>query len=204
MRFRFLTVIKDAGRNKFGERQWLCRCDFGLDTMGYQSSMLSCKKNACIRCTHKRRAISKTKHGESRKKREHYLWIQMKQRCTNPKLDSYKNYGGRGIKVCDRWKTFLNFICDMGRCPFGYTLERIDSNKDYCPDNCKWATRKEQARNTRRNRFVIFNGARKTVAQWSEESGLGYACLYGRMTGGWHLNGTFLNPSRNHHESIRP
>lgn len=88
----------------------------------------------------------------------------MKQRCSNPRDRNYPNYGGRGIRVCARWKKFENFYADMGDKPPGYSLERRDNEKGYNPQNCYWAPREQQARNTRRNVFVRYQGARMLLA----------------------------------------
>jgi hypothetical protein len=91
------------------------------------------------------------KHGESRTRTAEYSrWNGMKTRCNNPRATSYSRYGGRGIRVCDRWiNSYENFLADMGRCPIGYSLNRIDNNKGYSPENCCWDTYKNQARNRR-------------------------------------------------------
>ena len=96
----------------------------------------------------------------------------MKTRCSNPKCRSYPHYGGRGIKVCERWQKFENFLADMGECPPGRSIERIEPNGDYEPRNCRWATSKEQNRNTSRSRLIEMNGQQKTLAEWCEIYGV--------------------------------
>ena len=112
-------------------------------------------------------------------------WTSMWTRCTNPKAKEWLYYGGRGIKVCERWKQFKNFLADMGERPPHYTIERKDSNGDYIPSNCEWVTRKQQARNTSRNVFLSFNGETKTVAEWAETIGLKNGTLHFRLVKGW-------------------
>lgn len=130
--------------------------------------------------------------------RIHNIWIGMHTRCNNPNHDNYSSYGGRGIKVCSRWDDFLNFFKDMGDCPENATLERIDLNGNYCPENCRWASKKEQARNRRSNRIIEWNGEKKCLAQWAEDLHLPYKTLFRRITGGWTTKAAFTTPVRKH------
>jgi hypothetical protein len=100
-------------------------------------------------------------------------WSGMLSRCNNPKVQEYNRYGGRGIKVCSRWRNFADFYEDMGsRHAKGLELDRIDNNGNYEPSNCRWVTPKLNARNRRNNRFFILNGSKKTLAEWIELSGV--------------------------------
>ena len=111
-------------------------------------------------------------------------WKDMKSRCSNPKLKNYFRYGGRGICVCARWQRFDEFLEDMGVRPDGMTLERIDNEGPYSPDNCRWATRTEQANNTRRNRFVTAMGKTQTVSGWAHELGVSRFLIRDRLDAG--------------------
>ncbi len=107
-------------------------------------------------------------------------------RCYSPNYSQYKDYGGRGITVCEAWrKSFRQFVIDMGERPTGCTLERADNTKGYSPENCKWATRFEQQRNTRRNHLVKFNGASKPISQWAAEIGISKNTILKRLRSGW-------------------
>ena len=107
---------------------------------------------------------------------EYKVWLRMKQRCSNPKNRGYHNYGGRGIRVCERWtKSFVAFFEDMGARPSNkHSIDRIDVNGNYEPGNCRWATPKIQARNTRKNRYLTVRGETKTMIEWSELTGVNY------------------------------
>lgn len=134
-------------------------------------------------------------HGQWKKK-IYAVWRDMKQRCSNPNNKSFKNYGGRGIKVCDDWIEAKNFI-DWAYAN-GYdetlTLDRIDSDKDYCPSNCRWVTMKVQQNNKRNNHFITFNGKTKTIKEWSEETGISNETIRRRIEYGWEVEAALYEP----------
>ncbi len=117
----------------------------------------------------------------------------MKQRCYNPKNLAYKNYGGRGIKVCDRWlENFDNFYQDMGNKPsIQHTIERIDNDGNYEPKNCRWATKQEQVNNCRSNINITYNGKTQNLTQWSKELNIKFIKLYKRLKRDWSVEDTF-------------
>ena len=113
--------------------------------------------------------------------RAYNCWRNIHARCYNKKNPGYKNYGRRGITVCDRWFSFDNFLADMGGQPEGLSIERADNDKGYCPKNCYWATQEEQDANKRSNTYIVYMGERKTVAQWARELGLTADYIYKRL-----------------------
>lgn len=120
---------------------------------------------------------------------EHQAWTHMTYRCRNHSAQKYNRYGGRGISVCCRWQGmdgFVNFFADMGRRPSpGHSLDRIDNNGNYCPENCRWATKEEQNCNRGDSVFLSYNGVRMTVSQWSREIGINVRTLSLRVEAGW-------------------
>lgn len=116
-------------------------------------------------------------------KTEYEAWRNMRQRCINPKTPNFHNYGGRGIKVCDRWfNSFTNFIEDMGDKPSSnHSLDRIDNNGNYTPENCRWATKVQQDSNRRTTRPITINGVTKPLHQWARESPIKYETIKGRI-----------------------
>jgi hypothetical protein len=129
---------------------------------------------------------------------EHLTWKRMRKRCSNPNATQFQDYGGRGIKVCERWKKFENFLADMGTRPgIGYSIDRIDVNGNYCPENCRWATAKEQANNTRRNRILVAFGKEMTLKQWAETTGLPDYCIRLRIDRyNWSIEQALSTPRR--------
>ena len=139
-----------------------------------------------------------TTHGLSRTP-EYNAWIDMKQRCFNPNHQHYLHYGGRGITVCDRWKnSFEDFLADMGSRPTAkHSLDRIDNDGDYCPENCKWSTKAEQQNNRRNNKPLITIGSKTyTIAQWGIEMGYGKTVIQSRLDMGWSEYKAVITPIR--------
>lgn len=138
----------------------------------------------------------RTTHGLCRT-REYTIWAGMKYRCSNPNSRIFNRYGGRGIRVCERWQKFEAFLEDMGFSPSAkHSIERSDVNGDYTPDNCRWATPAEQSRNTTRSTYLEFNGKRQTVADWAIELGVTQTCLRVRLRNGWTIEQTLMTRSR--------
>ena len=181
--FGRLIVQELIGKNKHGQLTWSCLCACG-STKSVQGAELKSGDTKSCGCL--RREL-RTKHGQAKvMTREYRSWSGMKDRCNNPNRPKYKDYGGRGRKVCDRWlHSFENFFEDMGPCPPGMTLDRIDNDGDYEPGNCRWATRKEQQNNRRITKWYEYNGERKTVIQLAMILGMEEHTLYCRLHRGW-------------------
>jgi len=193
-KFGRLLVLKKNGSDKHGKSLWLCHCDCGNEVIIIGQNLKNGVTKSCG-CLQKELLTKKNiTHGMTYTKL-YVDWIQMRKRCKNKKNKSYKNYGARGISVCKRWDKFENFYTDMGDKPKGLTLERIDNNKGYSPDNCKWATRKEQANNSRHNVIINYKGQRLTMAQWAREIGIKCSTLSRRIQRHWPIEKALTQPT---------
>ena len=199
-KFSKLTVIGFVGVNKKKKRVWLCRCECGKEIQVHTGKLTSghTKTCGCTRIQNIVNAIkiSNTKHGMKGTK-EYVAWSEMKQRCTNPNAQQYKNYGARGIKVCDRWlNSFENFYADMGKAPEGFSIDRIDVNGDYCPENCRWADYETQQYNRRDTVKITFNGITENLLYWSKRTGISTRNLYERFRRKWSAEKILTTPIR--------
>lgn len=173
-RFGMLTVIEFA-RSQNHHRLWKCLCDCGNLKEVSTYALHSGHSKSCG-CYHGR-----YKHG-MHKSAEYQAWADMRGRCQNKNHKSYDGYGGRGILVCERWNSFENFIADIGLRPSSdLSLERINNEKGYSPDNCKWATRTVQNRNRRDNRFITFNDETHCLSGWAAKLGIHVGTLSHRL-----------------------
>lgn len=185
-RFGAWTVL---GRlpNKGYNKQLLCRCDCGAEKAVYVSCLVAGRSSGCVACGHKRRASRP--RTSLRSSPEYKSWCHMKGRCLSPSNPKYPDYGGRGIRVCEQWAArdgFKSFLEDMGQKPSkAHSVDRIDNDGHYEPGNCRWATRREQANNTRVNTFIEIDGRRATIAQWADEFGIGSDVISKRIGIGW-------------------
>lgn len=187
MVFGALRVLSQA-EHKNGRTRYLTECVCGKQTITFACHLSSGKTKSCGCMKGASISKSKTTHGLSyhplRGVHRHML-----DRCKLEKGEAFHNYGGRGITVCERWNNFLLFYEDMidGYKP-SMTLERINVNGNYQPSNCKWATRKEQGRNTRVNRIIVYKDEKVVLAELAERFGMPYNLLHRRLERGWSVD----------------
>ena len=184
--FNLLTVICRVENTKWGTARWQCKCSCGNITTAHANHLKSGATKSCG-CLHKK-LLSKRRfvHGLYSTP-EYKTWGGIIQRCTNPNEKAFKNYGGRGITVCDKWRySFMAFFKDMGKRPSPkLTIERVDNNKGYSPENCVWANSKKQANNRRNNHKISIRGWTLTLAQWSHFVNISQHVLSHRILRGW-------------------
>uniref|UniRef100_A0A6M3IL93 Uncharacterized protein n=1 Tax=viral metagenome TaxID=1070528 RepID=A0A6M3IL93_9ZZZZ len=185
-KFGRLTAIQIDENRHSGRIYWHCQCECGKRTIKSRQLLTTGQTTSCG-CKLVDSARERfTTHGMS-SSIEYFSWFHMKARCYKTYDKEYKNYGARGISVCARWlESFQNFFSDMGLKPSKkHEIERIDNDGDYSPENCKWATRTEQANNTRHNHFVTIGNKTQTIAQWSRELGIKNQTVRNRLYHGW-------------------
>lgn len=168
-KFGKLTVVKRVENNKHRQPQWLCKCDCGNETIvsGQKLRTGHTKSCGCIIFEQKTRL----KHGMTNTSL-FTRWMNMKSRCYNPKNKRYSRYGARGITICDEWMDFSNFYNWAMQNGFkeSLTLDRIDNDNGYCPENCRWATQKQQSNNKSTNSIFEINGEKNTLSEWCDKN----------------------------------
>lgn len=186
--FGKLTVLSYAGRSKYGQAAWLCRCQCGRETVVQGGDLRSGNTSSCGCVKRSVLGNSRRTHGKSRT-RTYSIWCNMLDRCRRAGAKDWGKYGGRGITVCSRWHQYRHFLADMGECPAGMTIERIENDKGYYQENCKWATRQQQTNNRSTTVFYEHNGLRLAATDWDVRLGLKKGTTYRRVyVLGWPLS----------------
>lgn len=190
-RFGRLVAVECVGKDAHGNYLWQCKCDCGNEVVVLQPSLISGNSGSCGCYTRERAAEANTKHGK-RRTRLYTIYSNMISRCENANNLVYKHYGGRGVSVCDEWRSDFGAFFDWayangydenalrGQC----TLDRIDVNGNYCPENCRWVAQKVQCNNRRDTLMMTYAGKTQSCSQWCEELGLSYDSVYYRKRKG--------------------
>lgn len=192
---RLMVVARDEDAPPRGGAKWLCRCDCGAERSIEGKRLRSGQQVSC--------GCQKLKHGRCSGRRiapVWTIWSGIRQRCTNPKAPAFPRYGGRGVTMCERWRSFAAFLADVGERPSpGHSIDRIDNDRGYEPGNVRWATDTEQNRNRRDNRRVEFRGENLTLGEWAERTGIRYSTLRRRIAElRWPTERALTEPIREH------
>lgn len=194
-RFERLIVLKKLG-TKNNNIQWLCQCDCGKQKEIAGTHLRSGMTRSCGCLLSETSAMKTRTHGKTGTK-VYTAWKNMRRRCLSQSGKDWKDYGGRGIQICERWNSFENFYADMGDPTDGTSLDRIDFDGNYEPSNCRWATLVTQARNKRSNLLITYKGDTKALRDWSNQLGIHYGTLVTRMTSRkWSVEKAFETPIR--------
>lgn len=195
-----LTVLSISHTSAGRELYWLCRCECGRFTTVRGSKLRQGVTKSCgggrARRTGSEDARPQEKHGMTRTSTYH-TWMGMKARCHSKTHKDYQYYGARGITVCERWRrSFKCFLDDMGLRPEGHTLDRIDNNAGYSPENCRWATTREQSNNRRNSLFIEYQGQPRPLVAVAAQLSFPYSLLRHRIKSGWPLERALSEPAR--------
>lgn len=194
-------AVKERVRTEVPQSFWRCECDCGQTAIVRGTQLTKGKTHSCgclRRDTMRELGKASRTHGHSTRgggTPTLRSWRNMVKRCTDPTDKAWPRYGGRGIRVCERWVNgFENFLSDLGPCPSGLTIERRDNDKDYTPDNCFWASRRRQANNRSSNIRATINGETLTVAQWAARMQVRPGLVYKRLGRGWSIERALTPP----------
>ena len=194
-RFGRWTVIGLAEYRVKSYAYWHCVCDCGTLRAVRGKSLTGDETRSCGCYRIERIREVKIIHGK-RRTATYNCWAKMLGRCLNQDNTGYYRYGGRGIIVCERWKTFINFYADMGDKPHGMTINRLNNEGNYEKNNCAWATPAEQANNRRTNHLLTSDGKTQTMAMWEKENGWRRHTLSKRILQGWTVERALTTPVR--------
>lgn len=197
MRFGRLIVVCGAPNLRDGRTAWKCRCDCGNEKVVSGKELQNGSTKSCGCLTREILIARNTKHGK-RYTRLYRIWLMMKNRCSNSKDKFYKCYGGKGITVCDEWsknfESFYNWAMSNGYAS-NLTLDRINTDLGYCPENCRWATAKQQANNKTTNHYLTYQGKTQSMAMWADEIGISYSTLRARVNAyHWDIEKALFSP----------
>ena len=185
---RWEVIRVDVYRDRWNNVKHRCLCECGTEKPVFENSLRSAMSWSCG-------CIQKSLDGFGRSHPLYGIWAGIFTRCENENYPQFDLYGGRGIKVCDRWRNFSNFAVDMGDRPSpNHSVEREDNDGDYEPGNCRWATSSEQARNRSSNRLLGYQGRVQCLQDWCDELGLDYMLMHGRLSNGWTVDRAFETP----------
>lgn len=193
--FGRLTVLEQAGRTKQGAVKWKCLCECGTQVIVSRNNLRSGTSQSCGCLQRELQSERARTHGLSHT-RTYRIWFEMQRRCGDRGHHAYKDYGGRGITVCERWQSFGAFLEDMGEAPKGLSLDRRDNDRGYSPENCRWATQTVQCRNKRNNRLLTFEGKTQCSKAWAEELKIPRTRIEARIDRlGWSVEDALTIPS---------
>lgn len=195
-KFGRLTAIEPETIN--GRRKWKCKCDCGKEIYCVTNTLTGGKSKSCGCLSAEKAKVNNTTHGKS-KTRIYRIWEGMKARTTNKKHIAYNRY--KNVKVCKEWENFENFYKWSMENGYkdGLTIDRIDNNKGYSPDNCRWTSYKTQGNNTNRNHLLKYKGEEKTMAEWAEKMNIPYGTLKYRIYNGWSIEKALETPVKKKH-----
>lgn len=205
-KFFRLTAIAPADDRK-NITFWLCQCECGRTKEVATADLMRGHTKSCGCYSREMTKLSRQTHGETSNRQvtpEYRIWCGIKARCCNKNSERYKDYGGRGITICDRWiNDFDAFLDDMGRRPSNkHSIDRIDNDGNYSPENCRWATIDEQSRNTRVVKRISINGVEKTVYEWASISGVKPKTILARLRLGWATQLAVHSPASKHNKLV--
>lgn len=199
-RFGRLTVVgRDAKVGGDGVRYvvWICKCDCGGDARVMTGPIRKKNGTRSCGCLQKERTAEAKRTHCGTGTAEFRVWMHMRERCRNPNDKAFRNYGGRGICVCERWSDFANFLADMGKRPSPkHSIERLDVDGHYEPGNCTWATKSQQARNTRSTTYLTIDGVTRRLVEWADEYNIPASEVHKRIYRGWNEADAVKRPRR--------